>query len=83
MILLEFKNLLNSKNIFLFDSFYRIAFHRIHTLNNLIFKKSYNNELYYNPFYFIKNETDASKIKYLINEIIDNNYDKCLKIIKF
>ena len=83
MLFLEFKDFLNEKDIYLFDSEYRISYQRfINTkeiMNNVKFGGSYiNNKICKNPFYLIKSINKDELIN-IIDKLLDNDYKTVLK----
>ncbi len=87
MLFLEFKEFLNNKNIYLFDSEYRISYHRfINTkeiLNNIKFGGSNKNiNICKNPFYLIKKK-EKKDIEEMISNLLKNNYQLVLKKLNF
>jgi hypothetical protein len=86
MLFLQFKDFLNEKNIFLFDSEYRVAYQRLintkELLNNLKFGGGDNNKICKNPFYLVKSK-EKDDIEEIIKNLLNNNYQLVLKKFNF
>lgn len=86
MLFLEFKDFLNEKKIYLFDSEYRVAYQRfINTkeiLQNLKFGGGDNNKICKNPFYLIKLK-EKEDIEGIIKNLLNNDYKLVLKNFDF
>ena len=86
MLFLEFKEFLNKKNIYLFDSEYRIIYQRfINTeeiMNDIQSGGSYvNHKLSRNPFYIIKRIKDEDLL-IILDKLLFNDYKTVLKKFK-
>lgn len=87
MLFLEYKEFLNSKNIYLFDSEYRISYQRFINTRELLSEiklgGSYENiNVCKNPFYLIRRKNEK-EIKQIINNLMNNKYKLVLKNFNF
>lgn len=86
MLFLEFKDFLNEKKIYLFDSEYRVAYQRFINTKEILKKLKFgggdNNKICKNPFYLIKSK-EKDDIEGIIKNLLDNNYQLVLKKFNF
>ncbi len=83
MNLKEYKDLLEKKNIYLFDSVYRITHYKLINLTEIIDNKQIGGggEVYFKPFINIRKKSRDELID-IINNLFNNKYDIVEKLFK-
>ncbi len=84
MEFIDYKNLLESKNILLYDAQYRISYQRMKDLNKSIFNQNGggSNRIIIDPFHVIK-FTNKNKIIEIVNSLLNKNINKACKLCKY
>lgn len=82
MKLNEYKNILNKKNIVLYDQIYRITYHRL--INLLDIKNTFQSgggTVYKSPFNIIK-EFNEIELTNITNHLLNKEYNNALNMCK-